>query len=136
MGCAAGEMRERFQDEDSFQATVKQAEEAAESGNRPIQYPVSNQWIKKNAARFLSSKLRDDKHNGDKTKFFNHLDADSDKEITLAEMELVQAHAAEMAAEDGEGGHFYRSIYRTVHEFSQLYKRCPWRAVCASRLGR
>ena len=71
MGCAAGEMRERFQDEDSFQATVKQAEEAAESGNRPIQYPVSNQWIKKNAARFLSSKLRDDKHNGDKTKFFN-----------------------------------------------------------------
>jgi hypothetical protein len=63
----------------------------------------------------LSSKLRDDRHDGDKTKFFHHLDTDSDKEITLAEMETVQAHAAEMAAEDGKGGPFYRLIYRQVH---------------------
>ena len=41
----ASGVQERFQEEDSFQVTVKQAEEAAESGNgkKPIHYPVSSQ---------------------------------------------------------------------------------------------
>ena len=54
-------------------------------------------------------------HNGDKTKCFDHLDADLDKKITLAEMEVVQAHAAKMAA---EGGRFYKMMHRLVHDNS------------------
>ena len=110
--------QERFQEEDEFQATIKKAEEAAESGNgkMPVHYPVSSQWISKNAARYLSAKLRDDRHEGDKTKFFNHLDANSDNKITPAEMETVQAHAAELAAEVDNGKSFFKLIHNQVHK--------------------
>ena len=98
----ASGVQERFQEEDSFQVTVKQAEEAAEATKEP--FGDKNLQA---AARFLSSKLRDDMHNGDKTKFFDGLDTEilnSDKEITLAEMEVVHSHAAKMAADDKGGG--------------------------------
>jgi hypothetical protein len=71
-------------------------------------------------ARFLSSKLKDDMHNGDKTKFFDGLDTEilnSDKKITLAEMEVVHSHAAKMAADD-KGGGFYKMMHRLVHQNS------------------
>ena len=68
----------------------------------------------------MSSKLRDDRHDGDKTKFFDGLDTEilnSDKEITLAEMEVVQAHVAKMAADD-KGGGFYKMMHQLVHDNS------------------
>ena len=99
-------------EDERFKAAVKQAEEAAAATKEPF-----GDKNLQSASRFLSSKLIDDMHNGDNTKFFDHLDADSDKEITLAEMEVVQAHVAKMAADD-KGGGFYKMMHRLVHQNS------------------
>ena len=103
-------------EDERFKAAIKQAEEAAAATKEPF-----GDKNLQSASRFLSSKLIDDMHNGDNTKFFDHLDADSDKEITLAEMEVVQAHVAKIATDDNsdnKGGGFYKMMHQLVHDNS------------------
>ena len=57
----------------------------------------------KDAAKFLSTRIRDGKHGGDKAKFFDHLDDDNDGSITLEEIKAVEEHAAELNAEKPGG---------------------------------
>ena len=95
-----------------FQKAVEAAESAAEMTKEPF-----GEKNLQAAARFLSSKLRDDIHSGDSKVFFETLDTDSDKSLTLEEMKIVQQHAAELAEQEtGQG--FYKMMHRLVHENS------------------
>jgi hypothetical protein len=70
-----------------YDALVKEAEERrARTAD-----PYGDQNLK-DAAKFLSTRIRDQVHGGDKTKFFEHLDGDGDKAINIDELSAVQGH--------------------------------------------
>lgn len=94
----------------------QKAVEAAEKSNDMTKEPFGEKNLQA-AARFLSSKLRDDIHKGDTKVFFETLDSDNDLSISLDEMKVVQGHAADLAEKDSTQG-FYKMMHRLVHENS------------------
>ena len=81
-----------------YDEAIKRSEEQAARTRDP--YGEQNL---KDAAKFLSTRIRDGKHGGDKAKFFDHLDDDNDGSITLEEIKAVEEHAAELNAEKPGG---------------------------------
>ena len=81
----------------SIEAIKRSEEQAARTRD-----PYGEQNLK-DAAKFLSTRIRDGKHGGDKAKFFDHLDDDNDGSITLEEIKAVEEHAAELNAEKPGG---------------------------------
>ena len=74
-----------------YDEALAQATKQAERTRDP--YGAQNM---KDAAKFLSTTIRDKKHDGDKAAFFSDLDTDKDGTVSLEEMKAVSDHAKEI----------------------------------------
>ena len=76
----------------------KEYEEALANAERQAERtrdPYGDQNMK-DAAKFLSTTIRDKKHKGDKAAFFSDLDVDNDGTVSLEEMKAVSDHAKDI----------------------------------------
>ena len=88
-----------------YAEAVKNAEETHEKTRDP--YGEQNL---KDAAKFVSTRIRDANHDGDPTKFFQHLDGDGDSTISRDELKAVQDHIIKLN-DDKPGG-----IWKMMHD--------------------
>ena len=76
-------------------AAYAEAVKSAEAQNERTREPYGEQNLK-DAAKFMSTRIRDSNHGGDATKFFESLDSDSNKGISIGELQAVQDNMSEL----------------------------------------
>lgn len=87
---------------DEKKKLYEEAVEQAEAASARTKDPYGDQNMK-DAAKFLSTRVRDSKHGGDKDAMFSDLDTDNDGTVSLEEMAAVKTHVEEINAEKPGG---------------------------------